>query len=154
MRLAEDLERITTGMHALRLTRRLIMEGRDMARKFPIAESLAAEIGKLCDAVETDAMEVIQKDIPAMHAKRLLVKAKAKQKVADVGSTLGEVDGVLDALDAALEGSNSGERRPTFGDSSGQPEQAQDSPKQPDPALPKGPAFPAPTPRSFDPSGR
>ena len=112
-------------------------------RKFPIAQSLAGEIEKLCDAVEGDAQEVIEKDIPAMHAKRLLLKAKAKQKVADVGSTVKEIGDVLDQLDAALEGSNSGAARPTFGDSSEQPEEAQGSEKPPDPVLPKAARFPA-----------
>lgn len=144
--LTDEIRRLADGVHALRLVRRLIQQRKhSMALKFPIAQSLAGEITKLVDAVEGDAKEVIEKDIPAMHAKRMLLKAKAKQKVADVGSAVAEVGAFLDQLDAALEGSNSGERRPTSGDSSGRPETAQESPPPIDPVLPKAGTIAAPS---------
>lgn len=158
--LQADLARIADGMELYRsriTARRLIRGIKGMTSRFKFALSLPGEIDKLFDAVEGDAKEMITKAIPAVHAKRANLKAKAADKIGLAGQAIGAVDKMLDELDAALEGDNGD---PTDGDSSGGSQQPQDSPKAGEPALPKAGTIAAPgaspghamdTPRKFGP---
>jgi hypothetical protein len=82
----------------------------DVPRKrFPNLAGVASAISKLSHDIEEDARRLIERDIPAIDAKRQTVMAKARAKLEDHQGAINELGEELDKLDTLL-GDNSGDR--------------------------------------------
>ena len=78
-------------------------------RRFPNLAGVASAISKLSHDIEEDARRLIERDIPAIDAKRQTVMAKARAKLADHEGAVNELSEEIDKLDTLL-GDNSGDR--------------------------------------------
>ena len=80
------------------------------SRRFPNLAGVASAISKLSHDIEEDARRLIERDIPAIDAKRQTVMAKARAKLEDHQGAINELGEELDKLDTLL-GDNSGDRQ-------------------------------------------
>ena len=78
-------------------------------RRFPNLAGVASAISKLSHDIEEDARRLLERDIPAIDARRQTVMAKARTKLADHEGAVNELSEELDKLDTLL-GDNSGDR--------------------------------------------
>jgi hypothetical protein len=90
-----------------------------MPLKLPYTQAVAGAYGKFIHALETDAQAFIEKDLPAADAYRSTVFANARQKVAEVRSSVGDAVNAMADIETALNATNGAP--PTSGDSSGSP---------------------------------
>jgi hypothetical protein len=77
-------------------------------KRFPYLAGVASAISKLSHDIEEDARRLIERDIPAIDAKRQTVMAKARAKLTDHDAAIDELRDEIDKLDTML-GDNSGE---------------------------------------------